>query len=90
MAERHSELARQILRYLVTRPDAQDTVRGIASWWLMREAVERGVEAVQTALQQLVDDGLVIEHQSGVSQARYQLNSKRSAEVERFLLGDKG
>jgi hypothetical protein len=85
MEERPSKLARQILRYLASHPDARDTVRGIAEWWLMQETIERNVCAVRAALRELVAAELVIEQPGSANGECYRLNRERTAEVERIV-----
>jgi Fe2+ or Zn2+ uptake regulation protein len=54
-----SETADAIERYLYTRPQAAETVEGIARWWLHRQRYEDSVEVVQQALDVLVTRGVV-------------------------------
>lgn len=46
-----------ILDYLSEHPDAVDSARGIATWWLGRELSDLAM--VEEALTRLVDDELV-------------------------------
>jgi len=52
-------LADEILHYLCENPEAQDTIDGIADWWLTERRVRQGIAEVELALRQLVDRGLV-------------------------------
>src|SRR6266849_4683273 len=52
-------LADEILRYLLEHPEAQDTIDGIADWWLTERRVRQGIAEVEIALRHLVDRGLV-------------------------------
>jgi hypothetical protein len=56
---RLSKVARDILGYLERNPDAGDTLRGVARWWLLQQRIHTAVEDVQRALDQLVKLGLV-------------------------------
>ena len=56
---RLSKVARQILAYLERNPDAGDTLRGVAHWWLLQQRIHTAVEDVQRTLDQLVKLGLV-------------------------------
>jgi hypothetical protein len=47
-------IGQSILTYLQAHPDAADSLEGIASWWLPRTSHLETLEAVQTALGQLV------------------------------------
>jgi hypothetical protein len=51
-------IAARILAYLADRPDAADSARGIAEWWLGGEAA-LDVAAVESALEALAREGLV-------------------------------
>ena len=52
-------LADEILRYLLEHPEAQDTIDGIADWWLTERRVRQGIAEVEAALRHLVKRGLV-------------------------------
>jgi Fe2+ or Zn2+ uptake regulation protein len=52
--------AEAIQRYLATRPNASETVDGVAKWWLLRQRYEDSIEHVQLALNLLEERGLVI------------------------------
>lgn len=54
-----TETAAAIERYLSSRPQAAETVEGIARWWLRRQRFEDSVEMVQRALDLLVRRGVV-------------------------------
>ena len=56
---RAAHVARQVVRYLDAHPDASDTVEGIARWWLARQRLEDAKEIVRTALDLLVDRGVL-------------------------------
>lgn len=53
------QVERAILDYLRTKPDAGDTLEGIASWWIARQRVQLGVHVVGRALARLVERGLI-------------------------------
>jgi hypothetical protein len=48
-----------IRRYLVSHPNASDTVEGVRRWWLSAERLEASYEAVAVALERLVAEGAV-------------------------------
>jgi hypothetical protein len=52
-------VARAIVRYLSAHPDAADTVRGVARWWLGEGP---GLGSVERAMVMLVARGLVERH----------------------------
>ena len=51
-------IADEILGYLRAHPQAADTARGIAEWWLSGRAVDTGL--VNRALRMLAVDGYVV------------------------------
>lgn len=53
------DTASAIERYLFSRPEAVETVDGIARWWLHRQRLEDSLELVQSALDELVHRGVV-------------------------------
>jgi hypothetical protein len=56
---REEELAETILQYLAERPNATDTLEGIAGWWIPRQRVQIEVGAVSRALGHLTERGLL-------------------------------
>ena len=52
-------VAEQIARYLESRPNAVDSLDGIVHWWLLKQKIEESSEVVQTAVDALVDEGVV-------------------------------
>ena len=55
--ERVEDAASAIERYLSSRPQATETVEGVAKWWLVRQRYEDSLELVQLALDLLVESG---------------------------------
>ena len=51
--------AEAINRYLAARPNASETVEGIAKWWLLRQRYNDSKVLVQSALDLLIDEGIV-------------------------------
>lgn len=52
-------IANLIERYLVKRPDAQDTLEGIAGWWVKRQILDDSRLSVLRALEMLEQQGVV-------------------------------
>lgn len=52
-------VANAIRRYISSRPNATETVEGVARWWLVRQRYEDSVEVVQEALNYLEAEGKV-------------------------------
>ena len=75
-ANRRGPVAVQILAYLSTHRDAQDTVEGIAEWWLLEQRLRPLIAEVKKALNELVANGLVLERRGRDGRVRYRLNPR--------------
>jgi len=80
-----SQLADDILAYLVEHPMAQDTVEGIVEWWLLKQEVEKQTVAVKAALAELVRQGFVLERQGREGRVYYHLNHRKKDEIDAWL-----
>jgi len=78
---RRSRIARAILDYLRKHPEAQDTLAGIAEWWVPDEKLKARTTVVREALTQLVDEGLVLQYEGKDSQTHYRVNSERVKDI---------
>ena len=67
-------MALQILAYLNMHREAQDTVEGIAEWWLLEQRIRRVTKEVKKALVELVACGLVLERDGHDGHVHYCLN----------------
>jgi hypothetical protein len=54
------EAADAIRRYLAVRPNAAETVEGVAQWWLARQRREDAIELARRALLHLEERGQVV------------------------------
>lgn len=79
------ETAREILRYLLSHPDAGDTLEGIARWWLERRRIERTVDEVGESLELLLARGLIVERRERTRLACYRMNIGKRTEIADFL-----
>jgi hypothetical protein len=82
-------ITRDILSYLAKHPKAQDTLEGIVEWWLLEQKIKRWQAQVQKALDELVEQGLVIRSRSEDRRERYRANNRKLAEIRRLLAGDR-
>lgn len=57
--EKISSIAQSIKRYLDSRPQASETVEGVAKWWLIQQRYSDSLEQVQQALDFLEKNGEV-------------------------------
>jgi hypothetical protein len=78
-------LAHEILQYLIDNPNAQDTVEGITTWWLLVRTIKHQTVLVKEALAMLVADGLVIAHEGSDSRTYYKLNLRRRKKIISLL-----
>jgi hypothetical protein len=83
--ERLEPVAVQILGYLGTHCDAQDTVEGIAEWWLLEQRVRHVITEVKQGLDELMVQGIVLENRGQDGHVRYRLNKRKRAAVEQYL-----
>ncbi len=74
MSEKHEQLSELIVSYLGKRPEAQDTLEGIANWWLTFERIDLSTNAVAQALEGLVRQGIVTLRISGDGTVLYGLS----------------
>jgi hypothetical protein len=79
-----SRIARAILQYLHKNPDAQDTLAGIAEWWLPKQVTPQAT-AVREALALLIADDLILEVKGKDAQSHYRINDRKWAQIETIL-----
>jgi hypothetical protein len=85
MATEQHAILRGILAYLSEHPKAQDTVEGIAEWWLLRQRIRDSVTATEQALNELVERELVIRDEGPDGRWTYRLNQQRFGAVCELL-----
>lgn len=78
-------VARAILRYLRKNPNAQDTLAGIAEWWLPKQQITTAVAKVKDALVLLLAEELILEVRGKDSQSHYRINDRKWAQIETLL-----
>lgn len=88
-ADTHA-LCQDILSFLLDNPRGQDTLEGIAEWWLMEREIRREVARVERALARLVADGLLAEKTGADGTVRYALNAGRMDEIRGRAEGGRG
>ena len=80
-----SQIARGILAYLSEHPEAQDTLDGIAQWWLLDQKIKCQIEMVKEALTELKEQGFLLEHKGGDSQIHYRIDQHKLDEIRSLL-----
>lgn len=74
-----------VLTYLVQHPEAQDTLEGIAEWWLLERRILDTVGNLETVLDDLVKRGFLLATQPAEGRCRYRLNREREREIRGHL-----
>jgi hypothetical protein len=81
------ELSLRILSYLAENPGANDTLEGIAQWWLLEREIREQLTAVERAVAELTAEGwLVARHRAGLP-PQYRLNPSRAGAIRSLLEG---
>jgi DNA-binding MarR family transcriptional regulator len=74
---RRSRIARAVLNYLRRNPEAQDTIEGIAEWWLADQFLRLHPSTLKGALNELVARGFILQRKGKDSQIHYRVNRPR-------------
>jgi hypothetical protein len=80
--ESRSEIARAIVEYLRKNPHAQDTLAGIAEWWLPQQRIKTSKAKLKEVLADLVTRGLILESKGKDLQIHYRINDRKLDESE--------
>jgi hypothetical protein len=80
-----SQIAFDILVYLVRHPDAQDTFEGIAEWWLMECKIKRHIAEVRAALNELCEHGFVLTRSGFDKLQHYKINRCKYDDIKDLL-----
>jgi hypothetical protein len=78
-------LADKVLAYLMQHPQAQDTVEGIAEWWLLEQGIRYAVGDVEAAMSALVGNGFLVARQCNDGRTYFRLNRDQEREIRRHL-----
>lgn len=78
------DIKKQILQYLVRHPQAMDSVKGIAQWWIARQVIEGRIDEVFEAISLLATDGLVKENTKLDGTVVYSLNRDRLVDIKKM------
>jgi hypothetical protein len=80
-----SRYAYQILSYLAEHPTAGDTREGIVHWWLLEQKIKYMTAEVESALNELVAHGLLIEQRQEDGRVHYRIDQQKAGEIEVLL-----
>ena len=78
-------ISRDILEFCACHLDRQDTVEGIAEWWLMEHRVDRTVADVRSALEWLVKEEIMLESKGPDGRVYYHVNRGKVGEIRELL-----
>jgi hypothetical protein len=82
---RQSQITRAILEYLSKNPNAQDTLLGIAQWWLPEEHIKTNITTLKNALNELVLKELILQSKGKDSQLHYRVNKRKLRQIAAML-----
>jgi hypothetical protein len=68
-------VGQKILDYLKHNPSAEDTLEGIAQWWLLEQQIRIERARVKAALKRMVERKLLIVRRGLDGRTHYRLNS---------------
>lgn len=75
----------KILAYLLDNPDAQDTLKGIADWWLLQQDIKRNVALIRKTIDWLTYKGFLVEKLGRDKTKYYQVNRARLPEISALI-----
>lgn len=64
-------------------PERQDSFEGIVEWWLLEERIERVIQQMRVALEELVKRDLVFELRGSDGRIYYRLNADKAFLTQR-------
>ena len=79
------ETSFKILSYLIDNPEAQDTLEGIADWWLLQQDIKRNVALIRRAVDELIYKGFLLERQGNDRTRYYHVNHERLPEISALI-----
>ena len=80
-----SETAKDVLSYLNDCPGAQDTLEGVASWWLLERNVRRQLDEVEKALRQLQAADLLEKKEVATGPPRFALKHQHLSQIRTLV-----
>src|SRR5436309_4324707 len=75
--------APEILDYLASHPDAQDTVDGILHWWVLDACVRKWAPKIAETVAQLVEQGFLEQKRSADGNVFYHVSPSYLSTLQR-------
>jgi len=72
------KVAAQIKRYIRNRPNAADSLQGIATWWLRQQKIEENFQLVEEAVTLLLAQGVIKKRTLRVGEDLYFVSAVKS------------
>ena len=69
-------IAEEILSYLTSRPEEEDTFEGIKDWWLRSNKGKHGIDEVKNTLNFLAESGEIEEVQDVMEISTYKIKKR--------------
>jgi hypothetical protein len=88
-----SDIAHDVLSYMLAHKRAHDTLEGIVEWWLLEKKIERNTAEVKSVLDELSTKKLIVESRAADNRIRYRVNRRKQTEIVALLneiAADKG
>jgi hypothetical protein len=80
-----SQVAQEILRYLIEHPDAKDTFEGIAEWWLLERTIQQQKLEVKLELIELAARKLILERRGNDGHVYYRVNPRKKKQIAALI-----
>ena len=80
-----SDIAHDVLSYMLENVAAQDTLEGIVEWWLLEKKIQHNTAEVKSVLDELSEKNLIVEFKAPESRVRYRINRNKKTEIVAFL-----
>jgi hypothetical protein len=84
-SELSSNVAYEILDYLAHNPNAEGSIESIAEWWLLEQRINKEMEGIMKAVQQLVENHLLVERRSEDMKVYYSVNREKLNQILELL-----
>ena len=75
-----------VINYLLDKPDAMDTIQGIAEWWILKEQVKLTIKKVNNAIDYLLEKEYLKTVDYDGQDTYFQLNKSKIKEIEKTFI----